>query len=224
MLGQLEAGLAQLVAEAARIAAARRLATTPVGMIDGVMWPGSMKRTKTLAKILVGVVSCVLALVVWLILSAREEKHLKPPPSVQSIQDFLQQMPPPTRVQKFSFGGASYYEVWGQSGGSIRLPSGPPSYIFDAKGRLVDWTYDRGDAGDYLRKWGRFKDAKSISVQEMLQDVAAERGTPIAWFISWQAFSDGQRVVGPKAADSHAGAMPRNLWVEYPEAMYYAMS
>ena len=128
-----------------------------------------MMRTRTIAKILIGVLGCVLVLVLWLMLSALEEKKLKPPSSVQTIHDFLQQMPPPAYVKTFSFAETNYYEVWGRLGGTIRLPSGPPSYIFDPAGRLVDWTYDRGDAGNYIRKWGRFKDAQFISVEKMLQ-------------------------------------------------------
>src|SRR5687767_1618085 len=118
-----------------------------------------MKRARTIATILAGVLGGILVLVAWLMLSAHEEKKLKPPSSVQTIQDFLQHMPPPAYVKKFSFADSNYYEVWGELGGTIRLPSGPPSYIFDPAGRLVDWTYDGGDAGNCVRKWGRFKDA-----------------------------------------------------------------
>lgn len=131
-----------------------------------------MPRVATMIKLGLGVLSAVLILGVWLMLSAREARKLKPPPSVTTIQDFLQQMPSPMYVRRFAFGEATYFEVWGQLGGTIRLPSGPPSYIFDPNGRLVDWTSDRGDAGNYSRKWGHFKDAQFISVPEMLQALA----------------------------------------------------
>jgi len=135
-------------------------------------WKTTEQAVKTIIRNLLLLAMVGAVLVAWLMLSAREEKRLKPAPSVQTIQDFIQQMPPPARVQKFSAGNATYYEVWGQLGGTIRLPSGPPSYIFDSAGRLVDWTYDRGEARDYEQKWGRFKDAQFISVREMLQTVA----------------------------------------------------
>ncbi|MBI5684283.1 MAG: hypothetical protein HZC54_04325 [Verrucomicrobia bacterium] len=124
---------------------------------------------KTISRNLLLLAMACLVLVAWLMLSAREEKKLKPGSAVQTIQDFLQQMPPPTRVRRFSHSNATYYDVWGQLGGMLRFPSGPPSYIFDLTGRLVDWTYDRGEARDYEQKWGHFKDAQFVSVQEMLQ-------------------------------------------------------
>jgi len=112
-----------------------------------------MPRPTIMIKIALGILGVALVLGVWLMLSADEAKKLKPPSSVTTIQDFLQQMPTPTHVRKFAFGEAIYYEVWGQLGGTIRLPSGPPSYVFDPNGRLVDWTSDRGDAGNYNHKW-----------------------------------------------------------------------
>ena len=38
---------------------------------------------------------------------------------------------------------------------SWTFPSGPPCYMFDSKGNLVDWTMDIGDDGRYQRKWGQ---------------------------------------------------------------------
>ena len=32
--------------------------------------------------------------------------------------------------------------------------SGPPEYVFDKGGSLVDWTADSGDDGDYQARWG----------------------------------------------------------------------
>lgn len=124
-------------------------------------------------RILLWVLGFVAALIAWAAISAREVKKLKPPATVRTFQDFLQQMPAPTRVRTFTFNGTNYYEVWGQMGGTVRLPSGSPSYIFDPTGHFVDWTCDRGDAGNYNRKWGHFKDAQFISVEEMLQALGA---------------------------------------------------
>jgi hypothetical protein len=120
-------------------------------------------------RILLWILAFVALLIVWGAISAREVKKLKPPTTVRTFQDFLKEMPAPARVRKFAFQGTNYFEVWGQMGGTIRLPSGSPSYIFDPTGGLVDWASDRGDDGNYQRKWGYFKDAQFISVEEMLQ-------------------------------------------------------
>jgi hypothetical protein len=36
--------------------------------------------------------------------------------------------------------------------GFPKFPSGPPIYIFDTKGQLVDWTPDEGDDGPFWRR------------------------------------------------------------------------
>jgi hypothetical protein len=129
-------------------------------------------------RILFWVLGFLAVLVVWAAMSAHETNKLKPPATVRTVQDFLQQMPAPARVRTFTFSGGNYYEVWGQMGSTVRLPSGSPSYIFDPNGRLVDWTSDRGDAGNYTRKWGHFKDARFISMEQMLQALGATSAPP----------------------------------------------
>jgi hypothetical protein len=119
-------------------------------------------------RILLGICGLLALLVLWGALSARDASKLRPPATVRTFPEFLREMPPPVKVRTFLFEGTNYFEVWGQMGGFIMLPSGSSSYIFDPGGRLVDWVPDRGDAGNYHRKWGYLKDARFISVEEML--------------------------------------------------------
>ena len=36
---------------------------------------------------------------------------------------------------------------------TLTVPSGPPAYVFDQSGRLLDWTLDMGDDPGFRRKW-----------------------------------------------------------------------
>jgi hypothetical protein len=51
----------------------------------------------------------------------------------------------------------------------ISLPSGPAVYVFDSKGKLVDYTFDLGECGDFLEKnpaadRARFGHGKGVSI------------------------------------------------------------
>lgn len=35
------------------------------------------------------------------------------------------------------------------------VPSGPPAYVFDSKGQLVDWSLDTGEDPEFFRKWSK---------------------------------------------------------------------
>ncbi len=44
-----------------------------------------------------------------------------------------------------------------------------PEYVFDFKGKLVDWTGDSNDDPRYQDSWGRAKKIRVISMQEYLK-------------------------------------------------------
>lgn len=116
----------------------------------------------------------LLVLVTWLVLSGREEAKLRPPPTMETIEDFLAQMPAPQQIKRFEFDGKTFFEIFGQLGGTIRLPSGPPAYVFDSQGRFVAWTADRGDDGPYFKRWGRFQNSTNISLVDLASALDSE--------------------------------------------------
>lgn len=61
---------------------------------------------------------------------------------------------PSGKIARFVKDGAVYYEVIGDYPKSFfAMPSGPPAYIFDRTGRLVDWCADTGEASEYNTRW-----------------------------------------------------------------------
>jgi hypothetical protein len=77
------------------------------------------------------------------------------------------QVRPAASIRKINRSGEDYLVVLGNvPNEGLSLPSGPPAYIFNKSGNLVDWTGDLGEASDFLRKWGNLDHASVVSPQE----------------------------------------------------------
>lgn len=68
----------------------------------------------------------------------------------------------------FTIAGIDYYELIGKIGNHdlLYLPSGPPAYIFDKNGNLIDYSLDTGDDPDFLSKW-HVDQGKYITLEEL---------------------------------------------------------
>src|SRR5207302_9745591 len=85
------------------------------------------------------------------------------PTGVSTVDDYFQNFGPPSYVRVMQRNDKIYYEILGQARGSRQwvgsicvfaaLPSGPPAYIFDGNGHLVEWTPDSGDDSQFQRRW-----------------------------------------------------------------------
>lgn len=69
------------------------------------------------------------------------------PPQEGKLTAFAAQVPPPTHIKVVDHEGERYL-VW--EGGKLfwdmlAVSSGPPVYVFDESGQLLDWTDDSGD-------------------------------------------------------------------------------
>lgn len=51
------------------------------------------------------------------------------------------------------------------------LQSGPPVFVFDSTGRLVDWTSDSGDAPSFTARWDKWR-ATEITLQQALAELS----------------------------------------------------
>jgi hypothetical protein len=59
----------------------------------------------------------------------------------------------PLHLQAHPHYGVTYTLTYGEIR-TIYFPSGPPAYLFDGSGRLVDWTPDVGDGAAFRQTWG----------------------------------------------------------------------
>ena len=106
----------------------------------------------------------------WIYEENRRADAVRPPEGVTNLITFLAARPQPSRIRKFVHNGQVYVEVLGKPIMSpLSVPSGPPSYIFDETGALVDWAADRGENPSFVSKWGSFSNAIFISVEEAKQ-------------------------------------------------------
>lgn len=56
----------------------------------------------------------------------------------------------------------------------LRFTSGPPSYVFDDRGRLVAWSVETGEGGDIMRYAGPALSGKSVDLDTVLNRVGRE--------------------------------------------------
>jgi hypothetical protein len=122
------------------------------------------KKIAILAALLVGLFG------VWIYSEQKWVRAVCPPESATNLMVFLEARPHPQQILKFTYGGKTHIEVIGKPVTFfLSLPSGPPAYIFNENGVLVDWSRDVGDNPSFGNRWGGFSNAITISVEESKQ-------------------------------------------------------
>lgn len=116
------------------------------------------------------VAACVCLFAAWIWAEHRHAVALRPPQGATNLAAFLQARPESGPISRFVHAGNAHIKVVGRPGGTgLSLPSGPPVYIFDTSGRLVDWCGDLGDNEEFLRKWGGFSNATALAADEAIR-------------------------------------------------------
>jgi hypothetical protein len=80
---------------------------------------------------------------------------VRPSPNT-TLATFFEGQPNPLKVFKFTYQGKEYIYVVGNYAPSslMNVPSGPPAYIFDDMGKLVDWKPDIAEGKSFAHEWG----------------------------------------------------------------------
>lgn len=124
--------------------------------------------TKKIA-IVAALLVCLL-LAVWVYSERKGASAVRPPVGGTNLIAFLEARPQPSQIRRFVHEGQMHIEVVGKPVASLlSLPSGPPVYIFDERGALVDWSRDLGDSPSFVHKWGGFSNATAITIEEAKQ-------------------------------------------------------
>lgn len=71
-----------------------------------------------------------------------------------------------TSIRLLEIDSRRWYFVTGPLAPTWTLPSGPPCYIFDDAGNLVDWTADLGDSGEFQQRWPISAGAAPLATEE----------------------------------------------------------
>lgn len=126
-------------------------------------------------KVAIVVVVSILVVSWWIIGEKKAAKSVNPPVAVTNLIAFLEARPEVHSVRTFMHEGKLYIQVIGKTPVSLlNLPSGPPTYIFDKTGALVDWCRDLGDHPSFVRKWGGFRNATTIDREQAKKLVRGE--------------------------------------------------
>jgi hypothetical protein len=127
------------------------------------------------------VLSCLcIGFLTHVILKSGFDRGFIPPAPIHTLRAFVDETGRKYEVSVFVFGPRHYYELRPQwttlqtLGSAALLRSGPPSYVFDLSGNLVDWTIDRDEDTRYQRKWSASAERRSCSLQEALMRVDNE--------------------------------------------------
>src|SRR4051812_5829288 len=76
----------------------------------------------------------------WYNDEVRYVNAVRPPPGATNLISFLQMRPGVISIRTFTNANETFFEVKGPMPKfGLALPSGPPAYIFNKAGRLVDW-------------------------------------------------------------------------------------
>jgi hypothetical protein len=115
----------------------------------------------------IAIIFCALV-AAWIWTENRNAELLYPPSGATNILTFLEVRTNYVHLGRFTNGGDAYFEVVGEMSRSL-LASGPPIYIFDGSGALVDWSGNSGDDTSFVFKWASSSNAASISSEEVKQ-------------------------------------------------------
>lgn len=119
------------------------------------------------------VLVCLLAVLIYA--EKRSAQAVRPPTSATNLLAFLEARAEATSIRKFTHNAKVYVVVIGKPHVSpLSLPSGSPAYIFNETGALVDWCRDLGDNPSFVKKWGGFSNATTITFQQAKQLVRPE--------------------------------------------------
>jgi hypothetical protein len=79
---------------------------------------------------------------------------VRPVPNT-TLAAFFERQPNPLKVFKFTYQRKAYiYVVGNYATSGWMVASGPPAYIFDDSGKLVDWRPDIAEGPNFAQYWG----------------------------------------------------------------------
>jgi hypothetical protein len=87
-----------------------------------------------------------------MIADIRGRKSLDPTGHATSLAEYLEWQPAATEFEEATFAGKRHFIASGPEPTSS-LASGPPAYVFDETGRLVDWSTDTGEDSEFCTRW-----------------------------------------------------------------------
>lgn len=97
---------------------------------------------------------------------------VEPKSDERIITNFLERRGKFASIKKFYSNNEEYYYVktTNEAPGLLFwlvIPSGPPGFVFDSSGKLVDWAKDTGENRAFHERWGHFSNAIPVTIEEI---------------------------------------------------------
>lgn len=86
------------------------------------------------------------------------------PDGIEDYLSYIEKMPKPRAAKKIIKEGNEYFIFFGPIA-PLALVSGPPAYIFDKKGMMVDWSGDIGEDSRFAKVWKDLPE-KEITIEQ----------------------------------------------------------
>ena len=104
----------------------------------------------------------VLAVIGALVLTEYiSHKRVNPTGKFTNLREYLAYRPSSDWFETLDGDGKHYVIAYGPMASWLMLSSGSSAYVFDNTGRLVDWSSDVGDDGNFHARW----DSKGLGDQ-----------------------------------------------------------
>jgi len=117
---------------------------------------------------------------VWFAWEKKALDAVNPSKYGTNLTAFLEAMQP-QEVRYCEQNGSTYFLVIGKPVVSVfSLPSGPPGYVFDGAGNLVEWCRDLGDNPDFCKRWSQLINGARVRGQDvrvLLSTVCGNKGS-----------------------------------------------
>jgi len=94
-------------------------------------------------------------ILLWVGSEVYHAKTSSPKGRATTYKEYREHLPTPIRAKFFIKKNQIFYETDGPIHAPLTFPSGPPAYIFDSQGRLIDWTSDSGDDPSFQDRWSK---------------------------------------------------------------------
>jgi len=103
----------------------------------------------------------------WIGYTFTAAQRAVPPPDVRRWEDYLAEMPQPRSFMLIQmFTGEEFLLAVGPKP-KTPFAKGPPMYVFDREGRMIDWTADSGEDADFTKQW------IDLTMQEEIEQATA---------------------------------------------------
>jgi|SRR5579872_5326489 len=96
-------------------------------------------------------------------------RRVRPPNNAQNLRDFAKIMPTPKRIAVVREGSLDRIVWIAPAWPGPLITSGPPCYVFDDGGRLLNWAPETGDGSTVDSICSQAQRAESISLDDAMR-------------------------------------------------------